>query len=90
MTLIESHEGLKEFLLQPEHVEAAVAEHKARKEELAAIGAAGKSGGGGGEDKEEEGESKEEELEDLTEDVLLGETEDDELNAFMESKEEIV
>jgi len=87
MKLIESHEGLKEYLLQPEHVEAAVAEHKARKEELAA-----EKNGGDGEDKEEEeeGESKEDELEELTEDVLLGKTEDDELIAFMESKEEIV
>jgi len=33
MRLIESHEGLKEFLLQRENVEAAVAEGKFQKEQ---------------------------------------------------------
>lgn len=79
MRLIQAHEGLKEFLLQKEYVETAVADHKAflakekQKEEAA------RSGGGGDDDGKEE-----KELEALN--ALLGDDEDHELNEFMESK----
>ena len=80
MRLIQAHEGLKDFLLQKEYVEAAVADHKAflakekQKEEAA-------RGGRGGDD--DDG-NEEKELDALN--VLLGNEEDHELNEFMESK----
>lgn len=81
MRLIQAHEGLKDFLLQKEYVEAAVADHKAflakekQKEEAA-------RGGRGGDDDDDGKEEKE--LDALN--VLLGNEEDHELNEFMESK----
>ena len=82
MRLIQAHEGLKDFLLQKEYVEAAVADHKAflakekQKEEAA-------RGGRGGDDDDDDGKD-EKELDALN--VLLGNEEDHELNEFMESK----
>lgn len=73
MELIESHDGLKDFLLEKQNLEAALEYAKARKEENAAKG-----------QKEEGGDD----MEDLVEDVLLGNKEDHELNAFMENEKE--
>ena len=79
MRLIQAHEGLKDFLLQKEYVEAAVADHKAflAKEKQKEEAARGR--GGDGDDGKEE-----KELDALN--VLLGNEEDHELNEFMESK----
>lgn len=81
MMLLEKHEGLKEFLLQSENVEAATADAKARKK-LEELGSGSEwKGSEGGNIKGEETKD----LEELTEDVLLGKEEDHEVNAFMES-----
>ena len=74
MQLIESHEGLKGVLLQKENVAAAVAEAKERKE-----GYEAKKGKRGAEEMDDE----------LTEEVLLGRREDEEVAAFMESGLEV-
>ena len=64
MKLIEEQEGLKEFLLRKDHLDAAQADAKARK------GGEEADGGVAGAD--------------MTEDILLGNKEYHELNAFME------
>ena len=83
MRLIQSHEGLKDFLLQKEYVETANADYKAflakqkQKEEAARV----RRGGG---DDDDDGK-EERELDALN--VLLGnEEEDHELSEFMKSK----
>ena len=74
MQLIEGHEGLKGVLLRKENVVAAVAEAKERKE-----GYEAKKGKRSAEEMDEE----------LTEEVLLGRREDEEVAAFMESGLEV-
>lgn len=71
MKLIEEYDGLKEFLLQKDHLDAAQADAKARKDKEGGEGettADGAAGAGA----------------DMMEDILLGKKEDHELNAFME------
>jgi len=76
MNLIESHEGLKEYLLRKENVEAATAEIRARK-----------SDGPQREDDDDDDDDKRE-LEELADDALLGEIKDEEVNALIDVKEE--
>lgn len=71
MKLIEEYDGLKEFLLRKDHLDAAQADAKARKDKEGEEGektADGAAGAGA----------------DMMEDILLGKKEDHELNAFME------
>ncbi|KAL7529794.1 hypothetical protein ACHAXR_003158 [Thalassiosira sp. AJA248-18] len=82
MKLIYKHEGLREFLLQKEHVEMAAEEAKKSKK----YGARAREKKGEVEEMKEEDDDN---LEELAEDVLLGKTEDDEVNAFMESGLEV-
>lgn len=94
MALIEKEEGLKEFLLQKENVETAT---KFLKDYKAGVySKAGRAGNSPVKDDGDEGEDNfgnstiavpKVGLEELTEDVLLGNKEDHEVNAFMQSSE---